>query len=440
MIHLVPDKWRIIAVAFLIGIITSCKDDANQIGLNLQPDKDKLGVYFNDTTSIISYSEIIDSVRSAKTATSPLGSLYDPVFGITSTAFSTQFRLSKSAFSFGENPQVDSLVLSLKPVSTYGDSNAPFTIRVYELSERIYLDSTYYSNTVIEHSSVLLAEYTMIPNFNDSVVVGGDTLIPHNRISLSNITTEFGIKLLSATDEQMSSADAFQSFFYGIRVETLPVASGGQLASIDLLDDYSKMTLYYKNDEEDSLEYEYLINTNAARFNNFYHDYNAGYYYFKQQVVEGDTTLGRIISYVQPLSGIKTKIFFPYIRDWYKDGSIVINEAKLIIEGVEEDYEFAPPSSLIVAKVTEDGSIVAIEDQLEGTEYYGGYYQKSTNGYFFRVTNYLQNYLNGEDPDYGLELIVDGGAFITKRFILWGDQPQGYPDKRLRLEIKYTKY
>lgn len=440
MIHLASNKWRFISIILLIVSITSCHDEASELGLDIQPDKNKLGVVFTDTTTIISYSEIIDSVRSTKTSLSPLGSFLDPVFGTTTASFNTQFRLSKSAYSFGENPTVDSLVLWLKPALTYGDSNAEIKIRVYELTEKIYIDSNYYSTTEIEHSPVLLSVNAFVPNFNDSVTVGEELLPPHNRIHLSNITNSFAQKLLSATDEEMSSADAFQNFFYGLRIEGIPTSSGGQLASIDLLDDYSKMTIYYKNEEEDSLKYDYIINSNCARFNTFTHDYNTGHYYFKQQVVDGDTTLGRVISYVQPLSGVKTKVFFPYIKELFKDGPVVINEAKLIIPGVLESYEYGAPTSLVLAKATEDGSLVTLEDQLEGTEYYGGYYQSSTNGYFFRITNYLQNYLVSEDTDYGLELIVDGGAYITRRFMLWGDQNPLDPDTRLKLEITYTKY
>ena len=73
------------------------------------------------------------------------------------------------------------------------------------------------------------------------------------------------------------------------------------------------MTLYYKNDENDSLKYDFLINEHCARFNNFNHyDYSDAV----PEIIDTNITLGDSILYLQAMGGIKTKIMFPNIQIW----------------------------------------------------------------------------------------------------------------------------
>ena len=122
---------------YILTHLTSCKKDPYTLGLSLLPPTDTLTVKTSDTATIIAYSVIQDSIRSDKTTTNMLGSLYDPVFGLTTASFCTQFLLSSEGTDFGINPVLDSVVLMLKYNSLYGDSNALQRVRVYELDEDI---------------------------------------------------------------------------------------------------------------------------------------------------------------------------------------------------------------------------------------------------------------------------------------------------------------
>jgi len=427
---------------FLVSafLFTSCKSDNSDLGLDIQPPYDKLNVSSNDTTTIIAYSQISDSVKTDETSLSLLGSMADPVFGSSIASFFTQFRLGQSAYDFGTTPFPDSLILSLDYSGFYGDSNAVMTVKVFELDEQIHIDSSYYSNQSVAIKTTLLGEKTFTPDFSSNVVIGEDTLDPHLRINLSTLTTELAFKLLTAPSDSMDNNASFLNFFYGLYLTAEPANSGGSIIYFDLLSSLSEMTLYYHNSSGDSLKFEYLINSNCARFGNFTHDYSLGDPTFRAQVIDKDTTLGKSICYVQALGGVKTFVRFPNIKNFYANGKIAVNEARFFMSCMETDPALSVANNLIIVRKTEEGSYEILDDQLNGTDYYGGSYDENYHGYWFRITTAIQDLMRSEDPDYGFEIYLSGGAVNAERVLLDGTSPQlpVLPEDRMRLVITYT--
>lgn len=425
---------------FLVAaiLLTTCKKEDNNLGLNIQPPGDKLNVVSTDTSTVIAYSQIADSVKTDETSLSLIGSLLDPVFGKSTASFYTQFRLSKSAYDFGTTPYPDSLILSLDYAAFYGDSTAPMTIKVYELADQLHIDSTYYSNQTVNIKSTLLAQKTFTPDFSNNVIIGEDTLDPHLRINLNSLTSELAFKLLSA--DSMADNSSFLNYFYGLYVTVEPVNSGGSIISLDLMSTLSEMTMYYHNATGDSLKFQYVINSSCARFGNFTHDYSLGDAAFKAQVLNKDTSLGKSICYVQALGGVKTFVRFPHIKDYYANGKIAVNEARLFVYANEPDAELDVASTLVLVTKDADSGYIITQDQLEGASYFGGFYDKNRHGYWFRITSTVQELMRSENPDYGLEIYVSGGAVNAQRVLLNGTSPQlpVAPEDRMKLVITYT--
>ena len=427
---------------FLVSaiLITSCKEDNNNLGLDLQPPNDKLNVFSNDTTSVIAYSQIVDSVKTDETSISLLGSMVDPVFGGSTASFYTQFRLGQTAHDFGTTPFPDSLVLALKYDGFYGDSSAAMTIKVYELAQQILIDTVYYSNQSVGTKITLLAQKTFTPDFSSDVVVGKDTLDPHLRINLSSLTYNLAVKLLSAPADSMASNASFLNYFYGLYVTAEPANSGGSIIYLDLLSSISEMTIYYHNSADDSLKFDYPINSNCARFGNFTHDYSLAGPAFKAQVIDKDTTLGKSICYVQALGGVKTFVRFPNLKNFYSNGKIAVNEARFFLSSLETDPELDLAKILVMVKKNAAGGYNILDDQLDGAGYFGGYYDKNYHGYWFRITSTVQELMRSTEPDYGFEIYLSGGAVNAERVILDGTSPQlPVPiEDRMRLVITYT--
>jgi hypothetical protein len=421
--------------------ISACKDDDNNLGLNLQPPNDKLNIVYSDTTKVVAYSQLVDSIRSDETSTTLLGSLLDPVFGKTTASFYTQFRLSKSSHSFGDNPVADSLVLTLLYDGSYGDSTAEITLKVHEMAGQIHPDTNYYSNQSVALKQTLLAQKTFVPNYEDSVIVLGDTLIPHLRVNLGQISSELVDRLINIPADSMETNESFLNYFYGLYVSAEPTIFNGQLIYFDLVASLSRMTIYYHNDTEDSLRFDYVINANCARFGHFEHDYSLASQAFKAQVLDKDTALGQATCYAQSLSGVKTFVRFPNIRNYYDNGKIAINEARLFVNCFQSDPDLPVATNLILVQKADSAGYIVTLDQLEGSDYYGGEYDSKKNGYWFRITLTIQDLLQSTDPDNGFEIYLSGGAVNAERVLLSGPDPLLLPQEedRMKLVITYTE-
>jgi hypothetical protein len=200
------------------------------------------------------------------------------------------------------------------------------------------------------------------------------------------------------------------------------------------------MRLYYHNGDDDSLRFSYLINSNCARFSHFDHDYSLGSPEFRAQVIDGDTTLGKSVCYVQALGGVKTYIRFPNIKNYYNNGKIAVNEARFFLQAYEQSPELARAASLIMVKRNGDGSYSILNDQLDGDSYFGGFYDESKGGYWFRITSTVQELMRSDSTDYGYEIYLSGGSINSERVLLSGTNPQPPVDAedRMKLVITYT--
>ncbi len=444
----IKSKYKILFIIIINIIIVftiSCNKEPDEIGLNLQAPNDKLNVKYNDTTTMVSYSKLEDSIKTNETSLSLLGSYFDPVFGKCTASIYTQLHLSKSDVDFGENPQLDSLVLTLVYEGYYGDTTTLQTLKVYEITEDMYRDTSYYSNQNLAFDQANeITNFVFTPKPNDSVMIDSVKYAPELRINLSSINPDFGNKILNAAKTDLSDNDNFVKFIKGLYITTEPVNIKGEGAILyfNLVSSSSKMTIYYSNKDNDSLKLDFVINNYCARYTNFNHyGYTDADQYFKEQVINGDTGLGNNNLYLQSMAGVKTKIMFPFIKNWFNSEKIAINKAQLVININKTDLsQYEAPLVLALVKLDKDGKYENLADKYEGDEYFGGTCDSINNEYRFRITRYIQKLLKGEE-DYGLYLIVSGRSIKANRAVLIGPSPNPpiqFSD-RSKLELIYTE-
>ena len=429
----------------LLGIlsfsfITSCRNSPSVLGVSILPEDADLTVHYIVWNGVYGYSILEDSVRTDNLPVNLIGSMFDSTFGVTTAGVATQFVLSSNGVSFGENPQLDSLVLEIKyKGDVYGDSNTYQTLHVYELDQDIYYDSAYYSNASINTFDVDYANFQFQPRPHDSIILGNDTLPPMLHINLSSQFPDLAEKILNADSAQLADNESFMEFFKGLMIVGEPVSSGGAVFPIDLMARGTRLALYFSNDEEDSLLYNfYVAATASARVNIYTHDYTLGDDDFKQQVLSGDTALGAQKFYVQALGGVKSIIKIPDLRehDSLNYEHIAINEVKLFLPGEKKVQH--PPTKLALVRILEDGSYEPLIDEYEGEAYFGGEYEESGNYYRFRITRYVQKLISDENYlNKGLYLFVSGASYKPGSFIFKGNE-NGDDLSGLRVEIIYT--
>ncbi len=433
---------KAVSVLFFISfLLSSCYKSPKQLGAEILPQNSKLKIFYSDTCTIFAHSEKIDSVRTDVAAAKEniVGSIVDPVFGTTTAGFYTQFLMTSNGHDFGENPVLDSLVLQLRYSKTFGDTNTLITLHAYEMKESIYFDTMYYSNYTVPVYGKDYSNYRFAPRPHDSIPVGMDTINEIIRIRLSDIYPDLGNKILNATEDDLQDNEHFSEYFKGLYIVAEPVQQEGVLLFFDLISHYSNLTVYYSNDEDDSLKYSFLMSGITARINRFERNFSKASQEFKQQVIEGDTSLGDKLLYVQGLGGVKTIITIPYIRDYAKLGTIGINEAILELPGYQTEpfYEF--PRKMVLIQRLEDNDVGLLIDQFEGERYFGGFYNASRNVYEFRITRYIQSLLlDSTAINNGFYLFVSGGTANPERFIFNGPRPEADTLNALRLKIVYT--
>jgi hypothetical protein len=413
-----------------------CDKETGTIGLDLKERDDLLKATFTDSITLNAYSVLEDTLNTRNLQSNFLGFIKDPVFGTTSTGIFTQFIPTGNSVNFGNSPQLDSVVLTLRYAgSFYGDTLNPFAIQVYRLTEDISSSKPYYQNYKFAYSSENLTynyDYRLYPKPKSKVKL--DTIVEaHARIRLSD---ELGDLLLRSTS-QMSSNETFKDFFKGLYICASPLANNGSLVNFNLTSALTGIQLYYKNDTV-ARQFQFLIkSTETVRVSHYEHDYEIGNQNFVNQVVHKDTLLGKEILYVQCMSGVQTKITFPHIKA-FKDKKVVINKAELVITNIGEDLNLFPqPSNLNIYRKDRDGTPQTLPDM--GTTYWGGNYNETTKEYRFRITRYIQDVIIKEDYEPTIYLVVNRRASDANRLILNGTNPAD-PAKRLRLEVYYTEY
>jgi len=430
--------------SFLLFVILiflySCADESTIIGVDLQPEADKLKVFFSDTSTLRAYSVPEDSIRTDETTVSMLGSYYDPIFGTTNSSIYTQIRLSTTSVDFGTEPQLDSIVLAFEYTGEYyGDTTTQLTFRVFEIADSLDRDTSYYSNQTKQIIEPEIGSFITAPKPTDSIYV--DTIKYRAQFRM-HLNDDFGNKLLNSDEANLASGTAFLQFIKGIYVTTDPVSQGGALLYFSLVSNYSRIILYYHNHPDTLKNYNFPIADISARFMNFDHyDYQNADPAFYSQVFDGDTALGSDVLYLQPMAGIKTKIEIPYLRDWVKNQQIAINEAKLVISNYNTESEFEPAPALVLLSIDSLGAGSLMVDYYEGLTYFGGSYDEDNGEYYFRISRYVQNLLKSDTiKDYGLYLVISGASLQANRVLISGYNPSDPTGlaKRMKLKLTYT--
>lgn len=437
LIHTFNISFSRIVFAFsLIVLLASCQNE-DSLGLDVQPPSDLLDVQYTDTISLVAYTLIEDSLRTDETSQNLVGFYWDPQFGPAKAEFCSQIRLSSNNVNFGSGAEIDSIVLGLDYYSIYGNSKQDgyMTLYVHELIGDLFPDSSYYSNEVI-HKGELIGYKSFTPHIYDSVLVNNVYKAPHLRIPLS---LNFGKRLMDASSQgYLSDNTAFLNYFKGICVSSASPASGGSILSFELLSALSCVTLYYHNDN-DTLSYVFEINQNCARYNYFDHfGYTSSNPNLLQQL-NGDTALGDNRLFLQPMSGVKVKIRFPFIKDLASLSDVSIDRAELIIPVDQSDASaltFEKPSKLSLVRIADNGTLEFLPDQIYTETTFDGNYYSDSKFYRFVITRHIQNLVSGAVNDNGLYLMVSGSAIRANRLLINGP---GAPANQLRLRIVYTR-
>jgi hypothetical protein len=412
--------------------IAGCEEDPSDLGLGVQPGDD-LDILTTDTVSVYAYSYLMDSLRTDETEFSFIGSHYDPTFGVTTATTYTSFSLSASSHEFGDNAVLDSLVLMMQYENYSGDTTTPQTFYAYKLQGEIVADSLYYSNQTFEYDeNTDYAEgVEFYPHPTDSVTIDTNKYRAHARIRLSD---ELGEYLMDADESVMESTESLVEYFPGLVLavdkETQPGA--GSIIAYNLRAEQSALRLYYHNDE-DTTSFDYVVGSATPRTVHYNHyGYAEASEAFRQQVVEGDTSMGAQNLYLQSMSGVRTKVVVPDLPKTAQP--IVINEAQLITNH-QYNAGYDVPESLFMVGLDSTNVLYDLPDRVQGNAYFGGSLNENESLYSFRLSIFTQGLITGRAKGNTLILGIPSEASSMGRLVLNGHEADSEP---LKLKIVYT--
>lgn len=418
----------------LVLFATSCKRPENDLGSDLLPNEDGLTALQTDTLTIIATTVKEDSIRTDELSSVMLGNYIDPILGSTTASFNTQVRLSTTSPDFPDSFIIDSVVLGLVYTGDFYGKLAKQQIFVHELTEDLDNDSTYYTNTKHAYNSANEVKqgwdsYNFRPE--DLVIVGTDSVIPQLRIHLNE---SLGQKLMTATDDQLSSNDNFLEFFKGLHVA--PGFADACVANFDLIDSDSKLSIYYRYDNEgveDTTYYHFNITSECSYYTQVQHNRQGTAVASLDSDIDVD---GDVMTYVQAAGSMKTLIEFPYLSDFDNIENKSINRAELRIP-FEDNYRYEAQSNMFLVYLDEEGDYNLLPDQVLGS--IGGSGNFTEDYYTFNITLYMQKVLNGEITSQGLYLISKNAGVSVNRCILHGpNHTPSTPSENMRLILTFS--
>ena len=398
---------QIILACSLSLLVMSCTDPDN-IGLEIQPDYENIIITSVNFDGIESVVESEDSLRSDETIRLLLGEMSDPVFGYNQGSFYTQLLLSENNILLGNNPIVDSAILSFSYSGYYGDLDEFTNLEVNQIQEDLYKDSLYYSNSFsINPASASWVDSYSLENEGESSFL---------RIRISN---DFAQQILDLGESQLQNNETFLEQFKGISVFA---NAANTMLYLNPTGTQSKFTIYYHNDDSasDTLALNFQIGGGDVASVNLFN--------VKQ---EDDLINSNSNMFIQSMAGYKSRIEIKnldFLQEALQDKAL--NKVTLsfsVEEGSQDKY--LAHDKLFLARIDEDNNVLNLIDYtIEGESHYGGRLENDT--YVFNITRYFSQLLNNSSYTSSLLLFDLDANIQANRTIL---------NKEITLTIFYSQ-
>ena len=397
---------KILLLSIISSLALSCSDP-NTIGLEVQPLSDKIVIGSADFDNFSVQNQSEDSLRTDKAINLILGEINDPVFGSNIGTFMTQILLTENNINLGNNPIVDSVILSYSYSGYYGDLEEFNELDIAQIYIDLHKDSFYYSNSY----DISLGNIDNVDSYN----LSENSEDPFLRVKLTN---DFGQQILDLGTDALKDNTSFLQEFNGI---SFFAQAENTMLYFNPNGSNSFLKIYYSNDDSnsDTLSLDFELGGDAARMNLF------------NQKNESDLIEDQSSTYIQSMSGYKTKISINNI-DSIKAllERKVINKVSIIFNvksGSQTAYQ--AHDKLALVRVNEDGNNVFLSDYtIDGDAYFGG--DLIDNKYEFSITRYFYQLINNSSYTSELYLLPAGAVINSNRTIL---------DKDTRIDIFYSE-
>lgn len=412
----------LVSAITVVALITSCEEQPTTIGAGLLPGGDKAALFSRTDMGLNFYTMYVDSVRSNDT-TYIAGDYYNRWFGTTTSEIVTQLNLL-SEWNEKESFTVDSVFLVFSVQQYFGDTINPPNVTVYEISEELYKDSTYYSNKPVLHERVI-GTYPLEG-------IKADTVL---KVRVPNA---FGDYLLRDTSMLFiknpptgETYTDFRGFFKGLHY----ILVNNFEASFMVLNPISSAN---------GIQINYSTPTNTRKsFNFVFSQKNAMYRRVTRDftTADPDKEIQHIndgvldtLAYLQGLSGLFPRVKIPQLEELKDELPLAINKARLTIPALIDGVDYTDTKivkTLYLMYTNASGNKVLIPDMSIGGV---GQYVLLKDHYTFDIASFVQEYIEGRiaAPEFDIYLPGNMGNSVIFRVNAATEKP--------KLELTFSKF
>ena len=394
----------LVSAITIVALITACEEQPTTIGAGLLPGGDKAVLYSRTDLDLNFYTMYVDSVRSNDT-TYIAGDYYNRYFGTTTSEIVTQLNLL-SEWKEDETFTVDSVFLIFSIQYYFGDTINPPNVTVYEISEELYKDSTYYSNKPVLHERVI-GLYTLEGIKNDTVL----------KIRLPNT---FGDYLLRDTSKLFiknplpgQTYTDFRSYFKGLHY----ILVNNFNASFMVLNPISSangIQLNYSTPTVERKTFNFVFSQKNAMYRRVTRDFTSAEP--DKQIQHINDGVLDTLAYLQGLSGLFPRIKIPELEELKDEMPLAINKARLTIPAMIDGVDYTDTKAvktLYLMYTNASGKKVLLPDMSIGGI---GQYVLLKDHYTFDIASFVQEYLEGRIPAPEIDIYLPGNMGTSAIF------------------------
>jgi len=418
-------------------LLYSCEEGPSVLGTDILPGSDLVAIKSTDTVSVFSYTYYQDSVKSDNPTFSFLGNIYDPYFGLTTADVVTQLRLG-SEWNDSLQLTIDSVKLNLRILEARGSTDGDNYLRLSEIDQQLYLDSTYYSNRQVPLTGYVVPDIRLPQLRSDTI----------NEIQV-DVPVVFGDYLTRDVSKLFhdNSRPDFRSFFKGLDVSLVslgdPLFLTVSFAPPNTLGANSNYFTLFMSDAAGTVHVYYFILdavSKNARFNRYFHDFTVASP--DKKILHMNDGKKDTLSYLQGLNGVYTRILLPgleKIREDLSTSKIAVNKARLIVPIYNDGGAIkgsSMPYQLFIRFSDSKGVKYLVPDYNPNNKFFDGIIDTTAMVCKFNLASYVQGYLKDTKNEIKPELEIFVPTSDTKNVIIKANNSTN----KVKFEFTYTKF
>ncbi len=402
----------------IIIIVSFCACNENDSELTFGEDYINSGSNLTlvDTVTVEFSTIKLDSIQTSQSTKLLVGYQNDDDFG--ELIYTSYFKVnSPGVTEISANEVYDSIVLILSYSSYSGDTMAPFSLFVHQISEDFELndDGYLYNVSSVDYYPNEIGQKTFLPKPRNSDSIA---------IKINDEIGEYLFMGLKNNDENVTTSENFIKNFKG-----LALVGNNQNNKAILgfqIDDGSEfgnerviLRLYSHGNheyEDEGRHIDFPINIIAPKFYQIEHNYSntlLSSIKSQQDIISSEESNDR--SFLQAGSGWLTHVRFPYLNELLLIDKGVIIKAELVFSPVRSTYnDMELPTDLVLfasgKKNVIEGQLASDDGDVVISDLLVDYLYNENSAYSFDITTYILNGIQNQYFDETKGLLISFNA------------------------------